>query len=777
MYVFPSLRGRSARFWLSAAFCTAALFVALLWLSAGLVPLKAPLSDWDFSTLITDRSGRILRLSLTKDEKYRLRLPLSKLPAWALDKIIAYEDRWFFQHPGVNVFALLRSAGSMLLGGRRMGGSTLTMQTVRLAYRLKTSTVLGKLKQIFLALCLERHYSKSEILEAYFSLAPYGGNVEGLAAAARLYFHKSAEQLSQDEAWALMLVPQNPVLRRPDEKNPHFQAARLRQLRRLGSEEQPAPLKIFGLADLPFKAPHLTEELLARRAKEPGASDTIVTTLDWDQQELLEGILGRYLARNKAWGITNASLLLVHYPSLSVRALIGSACFTDHSIEGQIDGTKVRRSPGSTLKPFIYALALEQGLIHPMSLLYDTPRSFRGYDPENFDHTFRGPLPAWQALVQSRNVPAISLAQRLKHPDLYSFLKSAHVSFQKSAEHYGLALVLGGAEVTMRELATLYSMLGNRGIVKELRFEMGRESQEWGGQSLLTPEAAFVTLAMLEEAQSEWLVSRRGERIPLRLKTGTSNGFRDAWTCGFVGPYVLVVWIGNFDNSSNPLFVGGRVARPLFEELARALAWREALHDSLHEPWDGLNVEKIPVCRATGDLDTSLCPDRTETWFIPGVSPFRSSGVYRRIEINHETGLRACLPEQGKTEQVVWEFWPSDLASMFQQAGLPKAPPPPFEQMCREREEEGERPRIMSPKAGLTYYASLSQAERAKIVLSAHGGAGVKSFTWFVDGQYVGESLPGAHLTQTLAPGLHHLFVRDDKDRVSVQNVRVLAAP
>ena len=248
---------------------------------------------------------------------------------------------------------------------------------------------------------------------------------------------------------------------------------------------------------------------------------------------------------------------------MEVRALAGSANFFDSSISGQIDGTLARRSPGSTLKPFIYALGLEQGLIHPMTLLRDLPKSFAGYTPENFDGDFRGPLPACEALRLSRNVPAITLASQLRNPDLYDFLRSCHVDFLRDRDHYGLSLVLGGAEVTPRELAALYCMLANRGIWKPLRLTL--DEPQAAGQQRLSPEASFITLDMLvSDASDENIPSREGKNIHVRCKTGTSNGFRDAWTAGIAGPYVLVVWVGNFNNDPHPLFVGGRTAKPLF---------------------------------------------------------------------------------------------------------------------------------------------------------------------------------------------------------------------
>ena len=389
---------------------------------------------------------------------------------------------------------------------------------------------------------------------------------------------------------------------------------------------------------------------------------------------------------------------------MEIRALAGSADFFKDAISGQVDGTRARRSPGSTLKPFIYGMALDQGLIHPRTLLEDSPRSFGGYDPENFDRIFRGPLPAEEALRSSRNIPAIMLASKLR-PGLYAFLKRAGVELPFSEEHYGLSLVLGGAEVTMRELGGLYTMLANRGVWRQPRLFAGETAAP--AVPLLSPEAAIVALRMLED--DVLFVRSFSGPVPLRFKTGTSNGFRDAWTAGVAGPYVLVVWVGNFDNSSNPLLVGGEVAAPLFTDIAQALASSDrSFADLVPRQQEGLNIIREKVCTATGDLDTSLCEDTTETWYIPGRSPTRSSGVFRTILIDRETGLRACEAVPGRTEEVVWEFWPSDLRKQFLQAGVVKPPPPPFGPGCGQERVSGMPPRMISPKDGVIYQRSLS---------------------------------------------------------------------
>ena len=767
--------------WLGLPLCVLLLLYALL----GLLPPPPLLDGVPFARLVTDADGGILRMGLAKDQTYRLRVRLDDIAPEAVQALIRYEDRHFWAHPGVNVPSLLRAAWGTYLGGeRRRGGSTITMQVARLRLGLTTSDIGGKLRQIWTALLLERHYSKQEILEAYFNLAPYGGNIEGIEAAARIYFDKPASRLTVMESHALAVIPQNPVQRHPL-RGKDLAAARARLERLLtedadgGPREGPLPpLRVRSPARLPFLAPHVCAELLAD-SDAPAPRGVMATGIEPDLQRLLEERLSGLTARGRAYGIRNAAAMLVRTSDMRVCALAGSAGFHDAAIDGQVDGSRARRSPGSTLKPFIYALALEQGLIHPMTLLIDSPRSFGGYDPENFDRGFRGPLPAHAALKASRNLPAIILAEQLAEPGLYGFLKKAGVQLPRPPEHYGLALVLGGAEVSMRELAALYAMLANQGLWQPVRLR--RDLPAAAPVRLLSPESAYVTLRMLEREDA--VLRTPDGPVPLRCKTGTSNGFRDAWTAGVVGGYVLVVWVGNFDNRPNPYLIGGEVALPLFAEVARGLAALRPLHDVTAERRAGLNVVELPVCAATGDVDTSRCAETEETLFIPGVSPVRDSGILRPLLIDKATGLRACEPREGETELRYWEFWPSDVRKVFAQAGIHKPLPPDWLPQCRPATEErtapppGTPPRILLPKKGVTYYRTLSGTSRS-IPLVAAAEPDVRRIHWFAGPVYLGSAAPGEpFLWEPDSAGRREILAVDDQGRSARQLCRIELAP
>ena len=331
---------------------------------------KPPLLDGvPFSPLVLDRDGNLLRLGLSEDEKYRVRIRLNEVAPEMVRAVLLYEDRYFYRHPGVNPLSLLRASAGMLGGARRMGGSTITMQVARLRLGLSTTTLLGKFAQMARALLYEYHYGKGEILEAYFNLAPYGGNIEGVGAAARIFFRTTPGRLTRTESLALAVVPQNPVRRSPL-NGPDFEAARARMQMLADAEDAPGggqgaaasfgassfalgralpPLRVYGPARLPFGAPHVSSETLPlSRGGEP-----VYTCIDSGLQRLMERAIAGFAARGRRYGLYNAAALLIHWPSMELRGLVGSAGFSDAAISGQVDGTRPRRSPSSTLKPFI----------------------------------------------------------------------------------------------------------------------------------------------------------------------------------------------------------------------------------------------------------------------------------------------------------------------------------------------------------------------------------------------------------------------------------------
>lgn len=733
---------------------------------------------WDpsqFSSAVYDAHHQLLRLTLSPDEKYRLFTPLARIDPQLIAATQLQEDQYFTWHWGVNPWSLCKATWqTYVLHHRRVGASTITMQLARMRFKMQSKTLLGKLEQIARALQLERHYSKNQILEAYLNLAPYGYNIEGVGAASLIYFGTAADALTLPQALTLSIIPQNPTHRVP--KHTGLKTIRDRLFERWlldhpGDINQAAafqlPLAMQTIRQLPFAAPHFVQNLL-QKLTEP---QSILTTLDYPIQRLAETVTRRYVERKNQLGIHNAAVLIVDSRDMAVKGLVGSTQFFNKMISGQIDGTATKRSPGSTLKPFIYALALDQGLIHPYTVLKDVPRSFGSYNPENFDYDFLGPIKAKDALILSRNIPAIELASQLTHPTLHQLLEKAHVKDLKSESYYGLALSLGGAELTMQELTTLYAALVNDGVWHPLRTR--KEEPMAPGERLMSPEASFLVLDMLKETPrppSEGDVIRKMSVVS--WKTGTSSGFRDAWAIGSYGPYVIAVWLGNFNNKGNPALVGKSLAAPLFFSLIHALHHEIGPLPIAAKNTGAMQLTQVDVCKASGMLPTRFCHDTEKTWFIPGKSPIRSDTIFREVAVDPTSGLRTCHIN-AHTRFEVFEFWPSDLLNIFKQAGIQRRSPPVYEPGCSLISQRGLSPRILSPQKDLHYVMRANSNHPLEIPLTAMADGDVQWLYWFDNDTYLTKAARDKPYLWVPSAGKHIIRVVDEHGLSDVRDVYI----
>lgn len=689
-------------------------FVLLFLGSRWLIPSSPVLNDLSFSQVVYDDHHRVLRITLSKDEKYRIFTPLEEISPLLVQATLLQEDQYFFSHPGINPIALVKAAWqTYVVHSRPIGASTITMQLARLRENLYTKNTTGKLWQILKAFQLEIFYSKQQILEAYLNLVSYGGNIEGIGAASLIYFDKTAKQLNLPEALELSVIPQNPIRRKPLLANVnHVQTARQKLFERwvkihiedaLQQDLIDLPLQL--IKNLPFHAPHFVDSIL-KQNNHP----QVFTTLNLELQTIAENITLQYLQKHEELGLKNAAVMLADTRNLAIKVAVGSGNYFDHEIHGQINGTQIKRSPGSTLKPFIFALALDQGLIHPCSLLNDIPSSFSGYNPGNFDNKFLGPLKAKDALVLSRNIPALFLAQQLKSPSLYQFLHQASISRLKPEMSYGLSIVLGSAELTMQELVGLYAMLVNHGIWRPLCTTT--EHKAPSGTSLLSPEASFLTLDMLRETPRPYKNAiNNNEQLPIYWKTGTSSGYRDGWAIGVFGPYVLAVWVGDFDNKSHTAFIGTKSAAPLFFNIIDAVSKHAGPLSNLVEATSEMNLTQIMVCEATGSLPTHKeTSNLVNTWFIPGKSPIRH--------------------------------------------------------------EDDDAPKITSPKKDTVYALQLSKMENI-ILFNADASCDADTLYWFIDDHYEGKTKRDQSLSWEAKSGSFFVRAIDDLGRSSTQQLIV----
>ena len=547
------------------AVVTAAACALFVW-SLGPAPLGR---DLPYSHVVLDRSGKLLRAYATPQGRWRLQAKTEDVDPRFVKLLFAAEDKRFYEHYGVDPLALARAAIQLVTQRHIVsGGSTLTMQVARLLEPRRERSMAAKLRQIVRAIETERALSKNEILSLYLTLAPYGGNLEGVRAASLSYFGKEPRKLSLAEAALLVALPQSPELRRPDRFPDVARSARNRVLDRVAAagiipRDEIARAKAQDVPharkELPVLAPHSSDKIVAA---EPGRFIHQLT-IDAGLERSLQD-----LARDRARGFgpqVSVAILAVDNATGAVRARVGSADFFDNARAGQVDMTRALRSPGSTLKPFIYGLGFEDGLIHPETLIDDKPARFGNYMPENFDLTFQGTVTVRRALQFSLNVPAIAVLDKVGVNRLNARLTQAGASLVlPTGEAPGLAMGLGGVGVTLNDLVMLYAGLAHLGAVLPLT---EREGEAVQAARLLDPVAAWYVGNILIGAPPP-------DNAPagrIAYKTGTSYGYRDAWAVGFDGRMTIGVWVGRPDGAPVPGLVGRASAAPiLFDAFARS---------------------------------------------------------------------------------------------------------------------------------------------------------------------------------------------------------------
>jgi len=532
------------------------------WINATILP---PLTQ-ENSVEVLARDGRLLRAYTVAGGRWRMAVPSGAVDPAFTKMLIAYEDKRFYSHAGVDPLALLRAGWQALTTGHVVsGGSTLTMQVARLLENSGTGRVAGKLRQMRVAMALERRLSKAEILGLYLHIAPYGGNLEGVRAATLAYFGKEARRLTPAERALLVALPQSPETRRPDRFPAVAKEARANVLARmvaagvLTPDQGAAALREAvpqQRRDFPALAPHLTDRTVAAHPTESPIHLTIDATL----QAQLQVLAARSVARRG--DRLQVAMLVADHRNGEILASVGSAAYRADARLGFVDMTQALRSPGSTLKPLIYGLAFDQGLAHPETLIDDRPSDFNGYAPQNFDKTFRGTIRVREALQLSLNIPAVALTDALGPAKLLSAMRRAGVEASVPGGRPGLAIALGGLGVTLRDMVQLYATLARGGVALPLH-ETGSAAP---GERVLSDIAAW----QVGDILSGLPPPPGAPANRLAYKTGTSYGHRDAWAIGFDGAHVIGVWMGRADGTPVPGAFGGNLAAPvLFEAFAR----------------------------------------------------------------------------------------------------------------------------------------------------------------------------------------------------------------
>ncbi len=699
------------------------------------------------TTVIADREGRPLRVLLAEDGLDRRPIPLSEMGPWIGPAIIAAEDGRFYRHPGVDGLAIGRAFFQNLSRGRVFSGaSTLSTQVVRLV-QPRRRTYAAKAIEALMALKMERALSKDRILEEYLNRAPFGGLCVGAQAAARRYFGCDARDLTLGEAALLAGLPQSPARLRPDRHLDRALRRRdyvLERMVRRGfiTEEQRAAALAQPIAierrRYPLEAPHFAE---AARAALPRARPGGLwrTTLDSELQRRTEEAVRRQVAALAADGVRSGAAVVIEAETGAVRALVGSPDFA-RAPDGQVDATRARRSAGSTLKPLLFTLAFDEGRLTPKTVLADVPRVYPDYTPENFDGAFRGLVTAREALLDSLNIPALDLAREIGLARLHRVLLDFGLrTLDRPTAAYGLGLALGNGEVTLLDLAGAYAALARGGRARPLRW-LERETRPLAAPPVVSEAAAWLVADILGDPDRA--ASNRGPAAEVRAprmawKTGTSSGFRDAWTAAWNPEYVVAVWLGNPDGAASPALVGGTAAAPVALEILRGI------YPTGEGPWFARpeEIEEREVCAVSGRGCGEHCGARTRDWAIAGVSRTEVCSVHRRF--THDG------------EETIAEIWPEDIAAF-----LARTKEAPAARSVAER-----APRIVSPRPGAAYRQwTPDDGDGPSLPLIAEA-VGAERLWWFADGRLLGAARAGDPLWWSAEPGRHRLVCADAAGR------------
>ncbi|MBF6024528.1 penicillin-binding protein 1C [Lysobacter niastensis] len=748
-------------------------------------PLPLP-HDRDGGAVVVARDGSPLRAFADGDGAWRYPVAAGQVSPLYLQALLNYEDRWFRWHPGINPVSLLRAGGQWLRHGRVVsGGSTLTMQVARILDP-HARTPFGKARQLLRALQLEAHLSKDEILALYLNRAPFGGTVEGVEAASWAYLGKPASRLSHAEAALLAVLPQAPSRLRPDREPERARVARDKVLARMASlgawsNSDVAEARIEPVVARSLHPPRHAPLLAQRLRSESPRATRVVSTLDLELQRTLEERVTAYFSQLPER--TSAALLVVDNATLEARAYVGSVDFTDAARLGHVDMVRASRSPGSTLKPFLYGLALDDGLIHSESLLVDAPQSFGDYRPGNFDSEFNGPVGVAEALRLSLNVPAVDLLDRVGPARFSARLAHAGIRLEwPPGAGPNLAMILGGTGARLEDLVGAYAALNREGITGRVRYTTSAPRVE---RRLMSPGAAWIVREMLQANPRPGSVAdafdARGPRVA--WKTGTSYGFRDAWALGTTRRYTVGVWVGRPDGTPLPGQYGAVTALPLLFEVVDSLPHGRG-DDVPRPPPPGVALADVcwPLGLPPDPQAPQLCHKRREAWTLDGSVPptfaERDARLWNagleRFDVDADSGLRlsaeCALPHRRRSVQVA--RWPA-LAAPWLTAELRAASRLPA--LSPDCPGDGRDAAAELRIEGLADRATLASANGNSLNLSLRAIGTEARVRWLLDGRLVAETAGDARFAHRFdEAGEHTLTALADSGAWSRLQFRVL---
>lgn len=743
-----------------------------IWLADRLWPL--PLSQANPARVVVAADGTPLWRFADENGIWRYPVTVSDVSPRYLEALINYEDRWFWDHPGINLLSMIRAAWQDLLSGKVIsGGSTLTMQVARLLDP-HPRTLGGKVRQVWRALQLEWYLSKEQILTLYLNRAPFGGTLQGVGAASWVYLGKSPQQLSYAEAALLAVLPQAPSRLRPDRWPERAQAARNKVLMRMAEQAVWEPQQVkesleepvwLAPRQMPQLAPLLSRYLVSR-----SKAQKITTTLDAPLQRQLEELALNWKAQLPPR--SSLAILVVDHTTMEVRGWVGSVDINDQSRFGHVDMVTAIRSPGSVLKPFAYALALDDGLIHPTSLLQDVPRRFGDYRPGNFDTGFHGPVSMSEALVRSLNLPAVQVLEGYGPKRFAAQLRNVGLDLRFPAgSEPNLSLILGGGGARLDQIVAAYSAFARHGRAAQLRLQPGQPLVE---RPLMSAGAAWIIRRVLAGEAQPQPDATLPAVVPLAWKTGTSYGYRDAWAIGINPRYLIGIWTGRPDSTPVAGQFGTGSAIPLLNQVNNLLQASSAVQKA-RLPVDPrpASVSEGQICWPGGQnlaAGDNNCRRRLTSWLLENSQPPTleapgQEGVQgaRKVVWLDDNGKQVAADCPGAKQQTI-SLWPLPLEPWLPASERRSARLPPVSEQCPPQQKDEVTPLLLLGVREGAILKRLPGELRLALRLSAQGGQGKR--WWFLNGEPVGDNSNGIALDLD-KPGAYQVLALDEAGQIA----------
>ncbi|MFC3115038.1 penicillin-binding protein 1C [Cellvibrio fontiphilus] len=773
------------------------LFIGALALQC--LPLPRSLSQSPYASMLLARDGRLLGATIASDQQWRF-APVEQLPEKYRHALLLFEDRHFYRHPGINPLALARALqGNFRADKITSGGSTLSMQLARLLRQadyqmqdqpLPARNLRSKLIEAIIAVQLEWHFSKDELLIHYASHAPFGGNIVGLRAAAWRYFGRAPEQLSWAESALLAVLPNSPALIHPGRQREKLLQKRNRLLTRLHQQQHFSALDLQlallePLPERPAALPQDAPHLLATLKKNNPQLAVLQSSIDVNLQRLLNQIASRHSPRLANEGAHNIALLLLDHQTMETLAYVGNRPWNSNTgFAPELDLIQRPRSTGSILKPLLYGLMLDAGDLSPRSLIPDIPSQFGGYSPRNYDRQFRGAVPAQFALAHSLNIPAVYMLRDYGIARLQKNLQAMGMSsLFRPADDYGLTLILGGAEGTLYELTAIYARLAasaRDGSLPQpavkLLIDDSKTSRSPGIKPVITQAAAWLTLqALIDVARpgndNYWRDFSGSQTIA--WKTGTSYGLRDAWAIGSNGRYTLGVWVGNASGAPATFLSGQTSAAPILFDVFDALPKTNWFAKPVHQ------LNTISVCASDGYLAAGQC-DALDIE-VPRASHFAKITQYHRrihLDAKGEFRVHSGCEAVSKMQTKNWFVLPPAQEFYWRQHHSDYLPLPPWRSDCLanlSQMDEDQPIELLYPQQHSRIYIPMDlDGKRSRVVLKAVHRDPAAKLLWHLDDEFIGATQLFHEREVALEPGLHQLVIVDERGYRLQRRFRVI---